>query len=53
MESRDRKIVELSYKDSFWGRLPNGIGENHLGKLLMELRLIFFARALVGSAIEV
>lgn len=38
----DRPIVELSYKDDFWGAKPvNGqvlVGVNALGRLLMELR---------------
>lgn len=40
----DRTIVELSKKDDFWGAIPSStdqnqlIGENVLGRLLMELR---------------
>lgn len=34
----DRLIVEDSPTDSFWGRGPDGTGENHLGKIWMELR---------------
>ena len=37
----DRAIVEQSYKDDYWGAKPNGdtlIGQNVLGRLLMELR---------------
>lgn len=33
----DNEIVYSSYTDSFWGVSRSG-GENHLGKLLMELR---------------
>jgi len=40
--SGDRPIVELSYRDTFWGALPDGrghaIGQNILGRLHMELR---------------
>lgn len=46
MESRDSVIVELSYNDQYWGRTPDGFGENWLGKLLMELRHEFYSRAL-------
>lgn len=46
MESRDSVIVELSYTDRYWGRTPDGIGENWLGRLLMELRYEFFSKAL-------
>lgn len=31
-------LIEDSPFDSFWGRGPMGTGENHLGRLLMELR---------------
>jgi len=37
----ERPIVELSYKDGFWGARPEGeflVGVNALGRLLMELR---------------
>jgi len=35
----DRLIVEGNrWNDTFWGQCPIGTGENHLGKLLMELR---------------
>lgn len=37
----DRPIVEDSWKDSFWGAIPNGenlVGYNVLGQLLMQLR---------------
>ena len=34
----DQKLVEGNYwKDTFWG-VCNGVGENHLGKILMEVR---------------
>jgi predicted NAD-dependent protein-ADP-ribosyltransferase YbiA (DUF1768 family) len=33
------KIIEGNYwGDTFWGECPVGNGENHLGKLLMEIR---------------
>jgi hypothetical protein len=42
LSSGDRKIVERSRKDRFWGAVPVEDdlleGENRLGKLLMELR---------------
>ena len=34
----DAKLVENSPKDSFWGRGPDWEGENHLGRIWMELR---------------
>lgn len=40
-ESGDRELVEDSEKDSFWGRGPDWKGQNHLGKLWMELRSEF------------
>lgn len=27
-----------TWGDTFWGRIPNGTGSNHLGKMLMEIR---------------
>ena len=38
LQTEDYLIVEDSPKDSFWGWGPNRDGENHLGKLWMELR---------------
>ncbi|MDO8523545.1 MAG: NADAR family protein [bacterium] len=33
-----RTLIEDSWRDSYWGWGPNKNGENHLGKLWMELR---------------
>ncbi len=38
LESGQRELVEDSWRDSFWGWGPNKDGENHLGKLWMEVR---------------
>lgn len=38
LETGGAELVELSNKDTFWGRLPSGQGENWLGRLWMELR---------------
>ncbi len=38
VETESRTLVERSPHDSFWGDGGNGTGQNHLGKLLMELR---------------
>jgi len=38
LESGNRKLVEDSWRDDFWGWGPNKDGENHLGKLWMEVR---------------
>lgn len=38
LDSGDRELVEDSWCDSFWGWGPNKDGENHLGKLWMEVR---------------
>ncbi|EIL8445841.1 NADAR family protein [Clostridium perfringens] len=42
LSTEEKSIVEKSYKDKFWGAMPNKngelIGENVLGRLLMELR---------------
>ncbi|MCR4323052.1 MAG: NADAR family protein [Candidatus Azambacteria bacterium] len=34
----ERKIIEDSHKDAFWGWGPNKDGKNHLGKIWMKLR---------------
>ena len=38
LESGDKKLVENSWRDPYWGWGPNKDGENHLGKLWMEVR---------------
>ncbi len=44
LSTADKNIVELSYKDAYWGAIPSSSdsslleGENVLGRLLMELR---------------
>ncbi len=38
LDTGKRELVERSPYDSFWGDGGDGTGENHLGKLLMELR---------------
>ena len=41
LETGDEKLVEGNWwRDTFWG-VCNGKGENHLGKILMEVRDIF------------
>lgn len=36
--TKNRKLIEGNYwRDTYWG-VCNGVGENHLGKLLMKLR---------------
>lgn len=38
LSTGNRKIVEHTEKDSYWGDGGNGTGKNRLGQLLMELR---------------
>jgi len=38
LSTGERKLVEHTPKDRFWGDGGDGSGENQLGKLLMELR---------------
>jgi N-glycosidase YbiA len=38
LETGDRKLVENSWRDDFWGWGPNKDGRNQLGKLWMEIR---------------
>lgn len=43
LETGDRKLVEDSWRDDFWGWGPNRDGLNMLGKLWMEIRAEFRA----------
>jgi len=38
LESGDQPLIEDSWRDAYWGWGPNKDGENHLGKLWMEVR---------------
>lgn len=38
LQSGDRIIIEDSWRDSYWGWGEDRKGENHLGKLWMEIR---------------
>jgi len=38
LQSENKELIEDSWRDSFWGWGPNRDGENHLGKLWMEIR---------------
>jgi ribA/ribD-fused uncharacterized protein len=39
LETGDREIIEgNTWGDRFWGQCPLGVGENHLGLLLMKVR---------------
>lgn len=38
IQSGDKVLIETSHKDAYWGWGPNKDGENHLGKIWMELR---------------
>jgi ribA/ribD-fused uncharacterized protein len=38
LSTGSNELIEHSYKDRFWGRHPSGVGENNLGKVLMEIR---------------
>ncbi|MFZ2484418.1 MAG: NADAR family protein [Minisyncoccia bacterium] len=38
IESGERQIIEDSWKDDFWGWGAGKNGENHLGKIWMEVR---------------
>lgn len=38
INTNDEDIVENSPRDLFWGIGKNGLGQNHLGRLLMEIR---------------
>ena len=38
LDSGDKELIEDSWRDSYWGWGPNKDGENHLGKLWMEIR---------------
>ncbi|MES3004961.1 MAG: NADAR family protein [Patescibacteria group bacterium] len=38
LESGGKELVEDSWRDDFWGWGPNKNGQNHLGKIWMEVR---------------
>lgn len=38
LESGERDLIEDSWRDDFWGWGPNKDGQNHLGRLWMEVR---------------
>lgn len=38
LESGNKELIEDSWRDSYWGWGPDKNGENHLGKLWMEVR---------------
>ena len=38
LDTKDRKLVEHTTNDSYWGDGGDGSGQNHLGKLLMQVR---------------
>lgn len=38
LETGDRKLIEHTDRDKFWGDGGNGEGKNRLGILLMKLR---------------
>jgi ribA/ribD-fused uncharacterized protein len=38
LKTDDKQIIEDSWRDDFWGWGPNKDGQNHLGKLWMEIR---------------
>jgi len=38
IETGDEELVHQSNSDLFWGRTPEGIGDNRLGNILMEVR---------------
>jgi len=39
LETGERELIEVNtWGDRFWGECPRGVGENQLGKLLMEIR---------------
>lgn len=38
IQSADKELIEDSWRDDFWGWGPNKDGNNHLGKLWMEVR---------------
>lgn len=44
-----RELVESAPGDAFWGAGPEGMGENRLGRLLMDLRARLRAQAACGG----
>ncbi|HSW99703.1 MAG TPA: NADAR family protein [Patescibacteria group bacterium] len=38
LETGDKTIVENSPWDNFWGNGPDNVGQNHMGRILMQVR---------------
>jgi ribA/ribD-fused uncharacterized protein len=38
LSTRERPLVEAAPGDYFWGAGQDGAGENHLGRILMDVR---------------
>jgi ribA/ribD-fused uncharacterized protein len=39
LNTEDAELIEgNTWNDTFWGQCPVGVGENHLGKLLIQVR---------------
>jgi hypothetical protein len=38
LETGDRRLIEDSWRDDYWGWGPNRDGQNNLGKIWMEIR---------------
>ena len=38
LATEDEEIIEDSPVDAFWGNAPDGTGQNHVGKIWMQLR---------------
>lgn len=38
LSTGNSELIEMSPTDNFWGKCPDGSGENHLGRLLMVVR---------------
>lgn len=41
LDTQDDTIIENCPNDDYWGQDANGIGENNMGKILMEVREYF------------
>lgn len=41
LSTRNKLLIENTKRDNFWGNGSDGNGQNHLGKLLVEIRTLF------------
>ena len=52
LNTGDRRLVEHTHRDSFWGDGGDDSGQNNLGKLLMQVRSDLHGRSSEGTPVD-